>query len=91
MNKAELIDSVAEKTGLTKKDSERAINAVFESIEDALSTGDKVSLVGFGTFEVRERGQREGRNPRTGDPITIPARAVPTFKPGKTLRDSVNA
>lgn len=90
VNKSELIDMVSEKSGLTKKDSERAINAVFDSIEEALSGGNKVSLVGFGTFEVRTRGEREGRNPRTGAPITIPARSVPAFKPGKTLKDSVN-
>lgn len=90
MNKAELIASVADKTGLTKKDSERAVNAVMASIEGALAEGKRVSLVGFGSFEVRDRKARQGRNPRTGEAIQVPAAKVPAFKPGKALRESVN-
>lgn len=89
MNKADLINSVAQDTGLTKKDTERAINAFVANIEKALAKGEKVSLVGFGTFEVRPRKARVGRNPRTGETIEIPASKVPTFKPGKALRASV--
>lgn len=89
MNKQELVASVAEKTGLTKKDAEKAINAVVDSIKEALNQGDKVSLVGFGTFEVRDRAARSGRNPQTGDPIRIPAGKVPAFRPGKELKESV--
>lgn len=90
MNKAELVSSVAEKAEITKKDAEKVVNAVFSSIEDALAKGDKVQLVGFGTFEVRERAARTGRNPKTGEEISIPATRVPSFKPGKSLRDSVS-
>lgn len=89
MNKPELVNAIAEKTGLNKKDSERAVNALVESISEALAKGDKVSLVGFGTFEVRTRQARTGRNPRTGQTLTIPAAKVPAFKPGKQLRDMV--
>ncbi|GAB6877698.1 HU family DNA-binding protein [Thermaerobacter litoralis] len=89
MNKPELVNAIAEKTGLNKKDSERAVNALVESISEALARGDKVSLVGFGTFEVRTRQARTGRNPRTGQTLTIPAAKVPAFKPGKQLRDMV--
>ncbi|MEW8979487.1 MAG: HU family DNA-binding protein [Symbiobacterium sp.] len=89
MNKQELVASVAEKAGMTKKDAEKALNAVVESIKEALNKGDKVSLVGFGTFEVRNRAARSGRNPRTGDPIKIPAGKVPAFRPGKELKESV--
>ncbi|EKP94717.1 MULTISPECIES: HU family DNA-binding protein [Thermaerobacter] len=89
MNKPELVNAIAEKTGLNKKDSERAVNAFVESISEALARGDKVSLVGFGTFEVRTRQARTGRNPRTGQTLTIPAAKVPAFKPGKQLRDMV--
>ncbi|MCR4419074.1 MAG: HU family DNA-binding protein [Clostridia bacterium] len=91
MNKMDLVNSVAEKTEMTKKDAEKVINAVFDSIGEALASGEKVQLVGFGTFEVRERAARTGRNPRTGQEISIPATRVPTFKPGKTLRDTVGA
>ncbi len=91
MNKAELVAMVAEKSGLTKKDSERAVSAVFESIEDSLVRGDKVSLVGFGTFERRMRGARKGRNPQTGADVEIPAAKVPVFKAGKALKDRVNS
>ncbi|MEX2356350.1 MAG: HU family DNA-binding protein [Thermaerobacterales bacterium] len=90
MNKGDLINNVAERTGLTKKDTERAVNAMVESIEQALATGQKVSLVGFGTFEVRPRKARTGRNPRTGESIRIPASRVPAFKPGKALRTNVD-
>jgi DNA-binding protein HU-beta len=89
LNKQELVTSVAEKAGLTKKDSEKAINAVVDSIKGALNSGDKVSLVGFGTFEVRTRAARSGRNPQTGAAIKIPAGKIPAFRPGKELKDSV--
>ena len=89
MNKTELVASVAEKSGLTKKDSEKAVNALFASIEEALVAGDKVQLVGFGTFEVRERKERQGQNPQTKKPIMIPATKVPAFKAGKNLKDVV--
>jgi DNA-binding protein HU-beta len=89
MNKAELISSVAEKTELTKKDSEKAVNAVLETIGAALGKGDKVQLVGFGTFEIRERAARKGRNPQTGEEIDIAAARVPVFKAGKSLREVV--
>lgn len=89
MNKAELISSVAEKTELTKKDSEKAVNAILEAIGAALGNGDKVQLVGFGTFEIRERAARKGRNPQTGDEINIAAAKVPVFKAGKSLREAV--
>lgn len=90
MNKAELISVMAEKSGLTKKDSEKALNSFIEAVEEALVKGDKVQLVGFGTFEVRERSARKGRNPQTGEEIDIPAASVPAFKAGKALRDSIN-
>ncbi|OPY58867.1 MAG: DNA-binding protein HU [Pelotomaculum sp. PtaU1.Bin035] len=90
MNKAELISNVAEKTELTKKDSEKAVGAVLDTINEALSKGDKVQLVGFGTFEIRERAARKGRNPQTGEEINIEAARVPVFKAGKALRDSVD-
>lgn len=89
MNKSELVGLVSEKTEMSKKDSEKVVSAVFESIADGLARGDKVQLVGFGTFEVRERRQREGRNPATGASITIPALNVPVFKAGKALKDKV--
>ncbi|TFZ39646.1 HU family DNA-binding protein [Soehngenia longivitae] len=91
MNKAELIASIAEKSNLTKKDSELALNAFMKSVEEALVAGDKVQLVGFGTFEVRERKEREGRNPRNPEEvIKIPASKAPVFKAGKALKESVN-
>lgn len=89
MNKAELVDVVASKAGLSKKDSEKAVNAVIEGIQEALARGEKVSLVGFGTFEVRERAARKGRNPRTGEEISIEATRVPVFRAGKMLKDNV--
>jgi DNA-binding protein HU-beta len=90
LNKTELVSSVAEKAQLTKKDAEKVVNAVFVSIEEALANNDKVQLVGFGTFEVRERAARTGRNPKTGEPIEIASAKVPAFKPGKALKDSVS-
>ncbi len=89
MNKAELICAVAEKTGLSKKDSEKAINATFETITLSLEAGDKVQLVGFGAFDIKERGARIGRNPKTKEEIEIPASRVPVFKAGKALKDSI--
>lgn len=90
LNKADLVNAVAEKAELTKKDAEKAVNAVFASIEEALSRDEKVQLVGFGTFEVRDRAQRTGRNPKTGEEIVIPASRVPAFKPGKALKEAVD-
>ena len=80
---------VADKAGLSKKDAEKAVAAVFDSIQESLTAGEKVQLVGFGTFEIRERGARTGRNPRSGATIEIPASKVPAFKPGKALKDAV--
>ncbi|MEJ6400660.1 HU family DNA-binding protein [Nicoliella lavandulae] len=88
-NKAELVSDVAEKTSLTKKDATAAVDAVFKSIENHLADGEKVQLIGFGNFEVRERAARKGRNPQTGAEIQIPASKVPAFKPGKALKDAV--
>ena len=89
MNKTELIAAVAEKTGLTKKDAERVINATVEAITESLVKGDKVSVSGFGIFEVKTREARVGRNPRTKETIQIPATRLPAFKASKTLKDSV--
>ena len=89
MTKAELVTSVAAKAGLSKKDSEKAIAAVVESITEALAKGESVQLVGFGTFEVRERAARTGINPRTKEKIEIAATNVPAFKAGKALKDAV--
>ena len=89
MNKTELVDLVAEKAEMSKKDSEKAVKAVLDSITDGLVKGDKVQLVGFGTFEVRSRKEREGRNPATGEKIKIKALKVPAFKPGKALKEKV--
>jgi len=89
VNKSELVDLVAEKAGMSKKDSEKAIKAVLDSITDGLVKGEKVQLVGFGTFEVRNRKEREGRNPATGEKIKIEALKVPAFKPGKALKDKI--
>ena len=89
MNKAELVAAVAEKTALSKKDSEKAVNAAFEAITAALVGGDKVQIVGFGAFEVKERNARVGRNPKTKEEIQIPASRVPVFKAGKALKDVV--
>ena len=91
MNKTELIDSMAAKTGLTKKNAEAALNAFVETVSEELTKGKKVSLVGFGTFEVSERAEREGRNPQTGETMKIAASKAPKFKAGKALKDQVNA
>lgn len=90
MNKTELVEAVAKATNLSKKSSEEAVKAVFDSITDALTKGDKVVLVGFGTFEVRKRAARIGRNPATSKEIKIPASKAPAFKAGKGLKDKVN-
>ena len=89
MTKAELVTMVAEKADLTKKDAEKAISALVESISETLAKGEKIQLVGFGTFEVRERKARDGRNPLNGEPMLIPATKVPAFKAGKALKDAV--
>ena len=89
MNKTELVASVAEKSGLTKKDSEKAVNAVLAAVTESLEKGEKVQLVGFGTFEVRERKARKAQNPQTKKEITNPATKVPAFKAGKGLKDVV--
>jgi Bacterial nucleoid DNA-binding protein len=89
MNKPELIDAVADKSKLTKKDAGQAVDAVIDAITAALTAGDKVSLVGFGVFDVRERAERIGRNPKTKEEITIPASRAPGFKAGKALKDAI--
>ena len=89
MNKTELVSSIAEKAGLTKKDAEQAVTAFVETITEALKADDKVALVGFGTFEVRERGARTGLNPRTKEKIEIAASKVPAFKAGKAFKDAL--
>lgn len=90
MNKTDLIAKVAELSDLSKKDATKAVDAVFEAISEALQNGDKVQLVGFGNFEVRERQARKGRNPQTGEEIDIAASKMPAFKPGKSLKDLVS-
>lgn len=90
MNKSELIASLAEKTEFSKKDSEKFVNAFTEVVTEELSKGEKVQLVGFGTFETVHRAERKGRNPQTKEEITIPASVAPKFKPGKSLKDAVN-
>jgi integration host factor subunit beta len=90
MTKAELVEDVAEAAELTKKDAERLVEIVFESIIETLNQGEKIELRGFGSFRVRERGARRGRNPKTGDPVSIPATRVPYFKPGKELKELIN-
>ena len=89
MNKSELINAVAEKAALSKKDSEAAVSAVLDVIAEALAQGDEVRLVGYGTFEVKKREARMGLNPKTKEPVPIPATKVPAFKPGKALKDIV--
>ncbi len=91
MTKTELIDKVAKKSGLSKKDSGMAMEALFDSVTEALSKGEKVQLVGFGNFEVHKREARKGRNPQTGAEIKISARKVPVFRAGKGLKDAVTA
>ena len=90
MNKTQLIEAVAVKANIKKKDAEAAVNATFAAITEALKAGDKVQLVGFGTFEVKERAAREGRNPKTGETIKIAASKSPAFSAGKGLKDAVN-
>ena len=90
MNKAELIAAIAAKTGDTKKAAEASVNAFIETVTNALKEGDKVQLVGFGSFEVRKRAARKGRNPQTKEEIKIPASKAPVFKAGKALKDLVN-
>lgn len=89
MNKTDLIAKVAELADMSKKDATKAVDAVFDAIAEALQNGEKVQLVGFGNFEVRERSARKGRNPQTGEEIEIPASKVPAFKPGKALKDGI--
>lgn len=89
MTKTDLINAVAEKTNFTKKDSEMMVGAVLDCITEALASGDKVSLVGFGTFEVKSRPERQGINPQTKQPMTIAASKLPSFKAGKALKDAV--
>jgi DNA-binding protein HU-beta len=91
MNKAELIERVAEKTGKTKKEAGQAVDAILNAISEALKSGEKVTLIGFGNFEVRDRAARTGRNPQTGEEIKIEASKVPAFKPGKKLKEAVDA
>jgi len=88
MTKQDLVNEMA-KTGITRKQAAAAVNTILDSVKDALAAGDRVSLVGFGSFSVKKRAAREGRNPRTGRPLKIPAKKVPVFKPGKALRDAV--
>lgn len=88
-NKAELVERVASKTNLTKKDVTAAVEALFETVQEVLASGDKVQVIGFGTFEVRDRAARKGRNPQTGEEIQIPASKVPGFKAGKSLKEAV--
>jgi DNA-binding protein HU-beta len=89
MNKTDLIFAVAEKTGLSKKDADSAVNAMLSTIMDTVAKNEKVQIVGFGTFELRNRSERQGRDPRTNSPITIPASRVPAFKAGKAFKDSI--
>jgi len=91
MNKSQLVAKVAEKAGLTKKDAEKAVNGLFASVQEALVSGEKVQMIGFGTFEVKNRAARTGRNPQTGAEIKIAASKNPAFKAGKALKDAVNS
>lgn len=88
MNKNELISAVAEKSGLSKKDSEKALNAALEAITATVAKGEKVQLIGFGTFELRERAEKQARNPRTGETMTVPACKAPAFKAGQAFKDA---
>ena len=90
MNKMELIDKIAEKSGLSKKDSEKALSAILDSVKEALIGSDKVQLIGFGSFEVKQRAARKGRNPRTMEEIDIPESKIPSFKAGKDLKEKLN-
>lgn len=89
MNKTDLVNAVAETSDLSKKDAGKAVDAVFDTVMNTLKTGEKVQIIGFGNFEVRDRAARKGRNPQTGEEIQIPASKVPAFKAGKALRDAV--
>ena len=89
MNKTELVNAVAEKADFSKKDAAKAVAAVLDSITDALAQGDKVQIVGFGTFEVRARAEKQGRNPKTGEAMIVPASNLPAFKAGKALKEAV--
>lgn len=89
MNKTDLVNLVAEKAEISKKDATKAVDALFDGIVEALAAGDKVQLIGFGNFETRERAARKGRNPQTGEEIEIAASKVPAFKPGKQFKDSI--
>lgn len=89
MNKTDLVNAVAEAAGFSKKDADKAVAAVLESVTKALTDGEKVQLVGFGTFEVRERAAKQGRNPKTGETMEIPASKLPAFKAGKALKEAV--
>ncbi len=91
MNKGELVNALAEKTQLSKKASDSAVTALFDILADTMAKGDKVQLIGFGTFEVKARAERTARNPRTGETVKVAASKVPAFKPGKALKDKVNA
>lgn len=91
MNKADFIEAIADNAEMTKADAGRAVDAMIAAVTKALKKGDTVTLVGFGTFSVRKRGARTGRNPRTGDTIKIKAAKVPKFRPGKGLKDAINA
>lgn len=88
MNKVDFVAKVAEKSGLSKKDAEQAVNSFIETVGEALATGDKVQLIGFGTFETRKRAARQGRNPQTGETIQIDEAVVPAFKPGNKLKEA---
>jgi integration host factor subunit beta len=90
MTKAELVEEVSEKTGLPKKQAEIVVNTVFESIVETLKTGEKIELRGFGSFRIRQRDSRMGRNPKTGERVDVPAKRIPYFKPGKELRELLN-
>jgi len=90
MTKAELVEEVAGMTRLTKKHAEIVVNTVFESIVDSLRSGEKIELRGFGSFRIRSRGARVGRNPKTGDQVEVPAKQIPYFKPGKELKELIN-
>ena len=90
MNKSELVEAIAKKADLSKKDAEAALNALTDAVGKALKKGDKVQLVGFGTFEVTKRGARTGRNPQTGETMKIAATKAPKFKPGKAFKDALN-
>lgn len=91
MTKAELVEEVAKSTQLTKKHAEIIVNTVFESIVDSLKDGEKIELRGFGSFRIRERGSRVGRNPKTGDKVEVPSKRIPYFKPGKQLKELLNS